>query len=105
VDPYQAIRARLEKRRDEITRMLGRIEGDLRKPGDRDWQERATEAENDEVLERLGENALQELERIREALGRLEQGSYGVCASCGDPIAPRRLEVLPFTTVCVACAD
>jgi RNA polymerase-binding transcription factor DksA len=76
----------------------------LRKPGDRDWQERATEAENDEVLEQLGLADLSEIREIRSALARLENGTYGTCGECSAAIAEGRLEALPFTTVCIDCA-
>jgi len=45
----------------------------------------------------------QELEAIEEALNRLENGSYGLCESCGHPIEPRRLEIMPETPLCRAC--
>ena len=43
------------------------------------------------------------LQAIEEALFRLEKGIYGVCRDCGDPIAPARLEAIPWTRVCIAC--
>ncbi len=45
----------------------------------------------------------QELEAIEEALQRLENGSYGLCEVCGQPIEPRRLEIMPETPLCRAC--
>ena len=45
----------------------------------------------------------QELEAIEEALNRLELGTYGLCESCGQPIEPRRLEVMPETPFCRTC--
>ena len=43
------------------------------------------------------------LQAIEEALYRLEKGTYGVCRDCGDPIAPARLEAIPWTRVCISC--
>ena len=43
------------------------------------------------------------LQAIEEALFRLEKGTYGVCRDCGDPIAPARLEAIPWTRVCIGC--
>jgi DnaK suppressor protein len=43
------------------------------------------------------------LQAIEEALVRLEKGTYGVCRDCGDPIAPARLEAIPWTRVCISC--
>jgi RNA polymerase-binding transcription factor DksA len=41
---------------------------------------------------------------IRSALARLENGAFGVCHSCGRPIAAARLEAIPYTRFCVECA-
>lgn len=98
-------RASLEQRLTRLTARVSRIESHLRDPGEKDWQERATAIENDEVLERLGEAELREIEEIREALGRMDAGTYGACASCGAAIGDARLEVVPYTSVCIACAD
>ena len=43
------------------------------------------------------------LQAIEEALFRMEKGSYGICRDCGDPIAPARLEAIPWTRVCITC--
>ncbi|GAT74579.1 DnaK-like suppressor protein [Microbacterium sp. HM58-2] len=53
----------------------------------------------------LAEAAASELRQVDEALARLDAGTYGVCAGCGQPIAAARLEVRPFATHCVACAE
>ena len=79
---HDTLRTQLE---DRLTRLLHRvvkIEGDLRQTHDPDWTERATELENDEVLEGLDEMTLREIEQIRTALKRIESGSYGTCAAC-----------------------
>ena len=46
----------------------------------------------------------QEQQRITAALRRLEQGEYGDCRDCGEPIAVRRLEMDPAATLCIHCA-
>jgi DnaK suppressor protein len=43
------------------------------------------------------------LQAIEEALVRMEKGTYGTCRDCGDPIAPARLEAIPWTRVCITC--
>ena len=43
------------------------------------------------------------LQAIEEALYRMEKGVYGICRDCGDPIAPARLEAIPWTRVCITC--
>jgi RNA polymerase-binding transcription factor DksA len=53
----------------------------------------------------LADAAAAELQEVDDAIARLDAGTYGVCASCGKPIPPARLEVRPFATHCVACAE
>ena len=45
------------------------------------------------------------LKKIDEALRRLEQGSYGDCAECGQKIAEPRLKALPFANTCRECQE
>jgi DnaK suppressor protein len=45
------------------------------------------------------------LRKAGNALERLDQGEYGICESCGVAIPVARLEVLPYTTLCVECAQ
>ena len=99
------LKRRLEERLAQLHRRTSKIEAHLREPGDADWQEQATQRENDEVLERLDESETAEMERIRVALGRIEDGTYGECQRCGEAIDPKRLEAMPVTGVCIACAD
>ena len=42
--------------------------------------------------------------RVVRALLKLEEGSYGVCDACGEPIAPARLRAAPESVLCIACA-
>jgi RNA polymerase-binding transcription factor DksA len=44
------------------------------------------------------------IEALKEALIRVGEGTYGLCKSCGVQIASERLEILPATTRCAACA-
>jgi DnaK suppressor protein len=46
-----------------------------------------------------------ELRRIEAALQRLEDGGYGDCLECGEPIAPQRLEADPAAPLCIDCAS
>ena len=56
----------------------------------------------DVELERLAMKR-RELRRIDDALGRLDQGAYGLCEDCDAEIAEERLSILPFATRCVDC--
>ena len=102
---YQQLRAPLEARLREIVGRIDRIEGDLRRPADRDWVEQATLQENDEVLSGLDELERAEAVAIRNALRRMESGDYGFCVSCRAPIERKRLEAVPTADRCLECAQ
>ena len=51
----------------------------------------------------LEENAEHVLQAIDAALARIEDGTFGTCQSCGQQIAPERLEALPHATQCLDC--
>jgi DnaK suppressor protein len=44
------------------------------------------------------------LQLVGQALGRIEDGSFGICLKCEEPISARRLEVHPETPACIRCA-
>ncbi len=54
-----------------------------------------------ELDEGLEENADHLLAEIEAALARIDDGTYGLCASCGKPIAAERLEAVPYATLCI----
>ncbi|PLY01932.1 MAG: molecular chaperone DnaK [Desulfuromonas sp.] len=56
-----------------------------------------------EMLLNLTDAQHRKLKDIDAALERLENDEYGICASCGDDIAPRRMEVRPFSRYCIEC--
>ena len=45
------------------------------------------------------------LQAIEEALSRIEQGTYGVCRDCGEPVASARLNAIPWTRSCITCKE
>jgi RNA polymerase-binding transcription factor len=49
----------------------------------------------------LEENAEHILVEIEAALGRIDEGTYGLCASCGRPIDEERLEAVPYARLCI----
>ena len=58
-----------------------------------------------EIDRALEEDAERELRAIEAALGRIEDGAYGTCANCGEPISVGRLEARPYATLCIGCAQ
>ena len=97
-------KARLERRLHELEHRLDDIEHDLDAPAPADFEERATEREGDEVLEELGSTGLSEIRMIKAALDRIEEGTYGECAACGEWIAAERLDAVPHASRCRGCA-
>ncbi len=69
-----------------------------------DWAEMSQFVENDEVLEALEERTRDRVEAIIQAVRRIDEGTYTMCARCGSTISDERLELLPTTVVCSACA-
>jgi DnaK suppressor protein len=62
-----------------------------------------------EAIQRLndigvGNTLLVQADRVDRALEKLEEGTYGLCDSCGRPILPARLRVQPESVVCIDCA-
>lgn len=110
-----------ERRRDSLHRMLmakrqevlKEIGGSLGQSVTEDQQQRLESAKD------IGDQALMDLERevdislmemrnrkrqmIDEAMTRLAEGTYGICAECGVEISEKRLAVVPFAKLCVEC--
>lgn len=101
---YEAARTQLEDQLVRLLQRVGKIEGDLRRAHDRDWQEQSLEVENDEVLSGLDEMTLAEVRHIRAALQRIATGTYSTCATCGRPIGAERLAAIPTAVTCIACS-
>ncbi|MDQ4132091.1 MAG: TraR/DksA C4-type zinc finger protein [Actinomycetota bacterium] len=89
VDERDALRSQLA----EYARVLAQF-GEER--GDIDGAER-------ELVGLHAARAGEMVEEIDQALSRLDDGSYGACASCGRPIPFERLEAIPRARFCVAC--
>jgi DnaK suppressor protein len=65
--------------------------------------ETATATLDREIDYTLEENSENVLLSIDGALSRIEQGTYGVCVSCGHPISEERLAAIPWATQCIGC--
>jgi RNA polymerase-binding transcription factor DksA len=103
LDPRRTLLERLGVligREEAIARHLRGQDGRL----EADFGDIAVFTAADEVLEGLEEAALEEVAQVHAALSRLAAGTYGTCAKCGGEIAAPRLEALPSTPFCRACA-
>ncbi len=63
----------------------------------------ATEVSESQRGEVLRGRLEQHLGLVEAALRKIDAGSFGMCATCGKPIAPERLEALPWATDCITC--
>lgn len=100
--------ARLTEHRNTLLGMVERTE-DYGREADRDVsQDPADKASNSYTKELLFSQSTNErntLKLIEEALDRIEDGSFGECANCGEEIAPKRLDAIPWTPHCIRCQE
>lgn len=90
---------------DELRHRLEQIDATLDETPDHDLADQAIEIEDDEVLEAVGRAGQQEIQQLEAALTRISNGTYGICAKCGDEISDARLDAVPFAMVCRTCAN
>ncbi|MEM7238597.1 MAG: TraR/DksA C4-type zinc finger protein [Pseudomonadota bacterium] len=95
--------AMLRDRRAYLAGKLQVFEASLDQEPNKDAEDRATERENDEVIEGLGNSGLEEIRQIDAALRRIQGGTYGLCATCEEPIGESRLSLVPHAVTCRAC--
>jgi len=69
----------------------------------KDLGDQATTAYTREFLFELGNGDRRLLKEVMEALRKLEEGGFGACERCGEAIAEKRLEALPFARYCIDC--
>lgn len=100
-DLKERLQQELDETRAEIARLEERLEGKgeygLGKgdPGIYEW----------EMCLALKQRAETKARSLEVALRRADDGHYGLCEKCGQPIDPARLAILPHTKRCVACAQ
>ena len=99
-----AAKARLEAQLAELEARQERIAVDLAEPLSADSGEQAVEKEDDAALEGQGILVASEIASVKRALARIEDGTYGECARCGEDIAPARLDARPEAALCIDCA-
>jgi DnaK suppressor protein len=102
IDPA-AIRAALERER---VHLVGEVGEAIQAPGQMTYGSQAAAAT--QVFEQqrdlaLRDRASQQLELVEAALARIEAGTFGACLRCGKPIAPARLQALPWAAHCIDC--
>jgi RNA polymerase-binding transcription factor DksA len=105
---HQELRAKFEADAQVLRERLRKIRGDLRQqnePLSADFAEQAVELENSEVLAALEIKTQARLEYLETALQKMHDNTYGICVTCGDLIAEKRLDAIPEATRCLPCAQ
>ena len=109
---YDELKGILEERRREIMEQVqGKIR-DVRSEGANgpqlgvlDAAETSESDIQDEIEFALIQMKSETLNKIEEALHRLEEGTFGYCFECGEEISERRLRALPFAVRCKDCEE
>jgi DnaK suppressor protein len=104
----EAIRTRLRAERTLLEQM-SEDAAELRAPVDLDQQSVGRLSRMDSLQVQAmalatEERRRQQIARIDAALKRLDEDTYGECVICGEPIAPKRLELDPAVPTCISCA-
>jgi DnaK suppressor protein len=106
------LRSRLEEERDRITagisethqQMYGNESPNVESAAyGNHLADEATETFEDQKILALETHQRGLLAEIEQALQRMDEGTYGQCADCSQPIAPERLEALPWASLCIGC--
>jgi DnaK suppressor protein len=111
-DKMAELRKTLVRKREEIVKSVKSevskyIKGETRQLvdtalDDGDWS--VIDLSEDINLRHLSAHR-ENLLRMDEALRKLEEGTYGICEDCGEPIVPERLKILPFAIYCIDCQE
>lgn len=98
----------LEDRQRELRLTVNRTAQDGREAdleSAQDIADRAAQSYNKEFLFSQSNNERQLLLMVDGALGRIREGNFGECISCGKEINPKRLEAVPWTRHCIECQE
>ncbi len=101
-------RDRLLERRESLFSQVTEAEMSSRErdlEATQDPADMAANAYTKELLISMSANDRRLLELIDEALVRVEKGEYGECVNCGEPVAEKRLDAVPWARYCLKCQD
>jgi DnaK suppressor protein len=65
----------------------------------------AAQSYNQQLIMEFGEQEWKKLRLVEEAIEKMDDGQYGVCSECKEPIPEARLKLIPFTAYCVECLE
>ena len=100
------LRAQLEEERARLRAQLLElgVSGDASLSFDENFADSGQVAAEQGETRMLAASLNDQLREAEAALARMDDGSYGRCEVCGEPIAPARLEAMPATRFCIAHA-
>lgn len=105
---YQYFKNALLEQRESIIKEASRATGgdlDVVKEELADTVDRSSVETDRNFTLRLLDRERKLLKKIDEALDRLEEGDFGMCSECGEPIGTERLKARPVATLCIACKE
>jgi DnaK suppressor protein len=70
---------------------------------DAGFADRSHSTEERERVLTMARSLRTNLREVERALGKLDEGSYGRCERCGNPIGEERLDAIPWTPLCIDC--
>ena len=107
---FNLLRPRLESEQKHLSEQLDQLEASVRSIEERregsPFGKREEEAAETQELEKrlaLEKRVRDQLAEVEHALHKFEEGTYGLCEGCGQPIDPARLEALPQAKLCMSC--
>ena len=92
------LRILIQEAEKTVTGMVQERNGDFPDPTDR-----ASLESDRNFLLRIKDRERKLITKVKEALERIDNGTYGICESCGKPISEKRLIARPVTTECIEC--
>jgi DnaK suppressor protein len=105
----EQFKKQLEQRQQELRKLMSRTQEDGRTADSEaaapDIADRAASSYTKELLFSQHANERQLLNMVDMALGRIREGSFGECISCGNEINAKRLDAVPWTRYCIACQE
>ena len=98
-------RAVLERQLDDLSKEAGHDLKQLKDVDHReiDFVDSASDDENKNLQYRIIDRESKLIKKIRDALERIEDGTYGICEACGKEISIERLKARPVTNKCIEC--
>jgi RNA polymerase-binding protein DksA len=107
-EAFAGVRARLEQERASLRSDIAALAADNRASQDDAGIGNHIADDATEVFQRerdlaLRSNSQDVLAQVDAAIERINEGHYGICARCGEKIAPDRLEALPYAIYCITC--